>query len=229
MLNILKFKGDESDFLFSADAHINQSCDSWEVPLWRARGFSSVADHRIGYVNSWNLVSGDEKICFHIGDMVFQDQDGKEFRKIINELNYKELYIFQGNHVSGHKPVYLEALKHQFPEIANLGLEVYPLTLHVKENKKVVFLPEYADIKINGTFIACCHYPIISHSMMNKKSIHICGHSHNNCEITSREKGTGLRIDVGFDGWKRPISLKEIKDHLKDREINAVDHHVEGM
>ncbi|MFA5234071.1 MAG: hypothetical protein WC390_06680 [Sulfurimonas sp.] len=225
MLKILKFKGDDKDFLFSSDAHVNQTCEHWENPLWKMRGYNSVADHRRGFVENWNKISDNTKTCFHVGDEIFQDPSGEEFRKLMHELNYASLYCFQGNHVSGRKPVYEYELKLQFPQVSELGLEVYPLTWNLSENKKVVFFPEYADVQINGTFLAICHFPLISHSHMQKRSIHIAAHSHNNCALTSREKGVGMRIDVGFDAWKRPISLAEIKEHLKNRTVDSRDHH----
>lgn len=225
MLKLLKFKGNEEDFLFSSDAHINQSCEHWEHPLWHTRGYSSVMEHRRGYINNWNAVSGNDKTCFHVGDALFQDPKGENFRSFVHDLDYKTLYLFLGNHNSGQGTIYKEQLKIQFPNVFDADAEVYPLTWNLTENKTVVFLPEYAEIQINNIFLACCHFPIISHSRMQKSSLHIAGHSHNNCDLTSREKGVGMRIDVGFDAWKRPISLKEIREHLKNREIDARDHH----
>lgn len=228
MYQTFKFKGREENFWFTSDAHVNQVCAAWENPLWHMRGYSSVSEHRKGFIQNWNKVCDERSTVFHLGDFTFEDFGGQNFQQLINDLNYKTLYCFLGNHLSGQKDIYFKILYEQFPNLKGTDQEVYPLVLKLSKEKEVIFVPEYLDVKINGVFLTLCHYPLISHSRQQKKSILLCGHSHNNCELTSKEKGQGLRLDVGFDAWKRPISLVEIKNHLKDRAIDARDHHNES-
>jgi calcineurin-like phosphoesterase family protein len=225
MLKTLKFKGNPEDFFFSSDLHIGQSCSSWENPLWKMRGYDSVESHKEGVVKSWNEHCGAQSICFHLGDMVFEDPYGEKFMDLVYSLNFKELYCYLGNHSSGQSVIYKRRLENLYPDVAAAGLEVYPLEMELIEGKKIIFLPQYADIQINGTFIACCHYPIVSHNRLGKSSWSLGGHSHNKCELTNKDSGRGKRLDVGWDGWAKPVSLAEIKEHLKDRDIDSPDHH----
>ena len=224
MLKPIKISHDNKDIFISSDLHLNQSCDSWENPLWKSRGFYSKEDHFNGVIAKWNSICTDSSVCFLLGDTVFQDPKGEVFREVVKLLKYKKLYILQGNHNSGYKPVYDETLAHWHPDIAAKGLEVYPLEFCTGE-KSVFFLPAYAEFLINGKQVACCHYPIVSHNNMRKFSLHLTGHSHDNLPLTSVKQGRGKRLDVGWDGWGRPISFEEIRAFLASRDIDAPDHH----
>ncbi len=104
--------------------------------------------------------------------------------------------------------------------------EVYPLTTTLDGGpKQIVFLPDYVEININKQPVVLSHYPIISHNRMARLSWMLCGHSHQGCALTNKDTGKGLRLDVGWEGWRRPVSVAEIRRHLAGRDIDPVDHH----
>jgi calcineurin-like phosphoesterase family protein len=229
MLQTLKFTGDEKTFFASADLHINQTCSSWENPLWKMRGFDCKEDHARGVKESWNATCDENSTCFHLGDIVFEDEHGENFVDILHSLRFKTLYLLLGNHNSGQGIVYKRILAEKFPEVFTIGAEVYPLEWEITEKKKVVFLPQYAEVTINRNFVVLSHYPMTSHNKMSKKSIHLSGHCHQNLPLTNKDTGRGKRLDVGWDGWGRPVSFFEIKNHLRGRDIDNLDHHGEGI
>lgn len=222
MLNPLKFSGKETDFFFLSDAHYNHA-PKWPVPIWKMRGFNSPEEYNAGIINNWNQECNFESIIFHLGDLIFNDGDGSKIIKLIDQLNFKELYLGWGNHNSGQKTIYNKVLKEQFPQITNQ--EVYPLKWQFNSIKTIYFMPTYFEIFINGMGFVLCHYPIISFNGQKDNYYHLSGHVHNNLPLTNPLTGKGRRLDVGFESFKKPVSLKFIKQFLSKRDIDSVDHH----
>lgn len=217
MLKTLKFKGEECKFFYISDFHHHHDRDF----IWEKRGFSSVKESDRVLIQRWNEVCDEESIVFHLGDFIFNDGTGEKFYKLIERLRFKELNLLLGNHTSGQRQAYQKQMKEQFGEV---DFEVYPLSF-IYKGKKITFLPQYIEMRVNSTEIVCCHYPIVSHNNLSKKSFHFCGHSHGSCEITNKNTGKGFRLDVGVESFGRPISLIEAKHYLKDRVLDKVDHH----
>jgi len=225
MLQTIKFRGDEKTFFFSADLHMNQSCASWDTPLWLARGYEDKEAHKVGVKKTWNQTCDENTTGFLLGDTIFEDESGEGFRDLIHGLRFKTLFVMLGNHNSGHGIVYKNVLAESFPNVFAVGGEVYPLEWKLSDRRTVYFLPEYVEICINKNFLVLQHYPILSHNKMSKWSIHLSGHCHNNLPLTNKDTGRGMRLDVGWDAWARPINLFDIKNHLKGRDMDAQDHH----
>lgn len=234
MLKTLKFSGEESNFLFVSDLHHCHDRNFIYTKRKDIRGkqYESVVEHDRGILEAWNSVCTNRSIVFNCGDVVFNDPDGNRFLQLMRQLDFKEHFILFGNHTSGQRQIYLRELIKQFPNAMRgyeLLHEVYPLKFNLDENpdKSIIFLPSYAEIQINSTKLVLCHYPIYSHNGLGKNYYHVCGHSHSGCDLTNKDKGRGFRLDVGVESFGRPISLKEVKHHLKDRGLDSVDHHNE--
>lgn len=225
MLQTLKFRGDEKSFFFSSDLHIWQSCSSWDKPLWKMRGYDSKESHREGVIKKWNETCDEGSTCFLLGDHVFEDEGGDEFVELLQRLRYKTIYLFLGNHNSGHSIIYKKILAEKFPGAFAIGAEVYPLEWQINSIKKAVFLPQYAEICINKNFAVLCHYALASHNKQGKGSYGLFGHSHNNLQLTNKELGKGRRLEVGWDAWGKPVNFFEIKKHLEKRDLDILDHH----
>lgn len=229
MLKTLKFNGEEHNFFFISDLHQRHNRDF----IYGPRGFKTVGDHDNTNIHQWNSVCNHLSTVFHLGDFIFNDGDGNEFWKLIDRLNFGKLYLLWGNHYSGQRQAYLKVLKDQFPDSVDidgkLSYEVYPLEFNINSTKKIIFLPQYAEICVNSTLLTLCHYPIVSHIKQGHQSIMLCGHSHSNCPITNKDTGKGMRLDVGVESFGRPISLKEVKYHLRNRDLDSVDHHGEEI
>ncbi len=227
MIKTQKFTGDEGKFRFTSDSHWGQTCEHWDNPLWRVRGYNSVQEHTDGLIAKWNEVCDDNTTVFHLGDFIFQDPGAKNFLAILSQLKFKELHCLFGNHRSGHKDLYDKTLQEQYPDLAATGKEVYPLITNAGYNttRRLVFWSDYLEIQINKTLLVLSHYPILSHNGQSKGSISLSGHCHANMPLTNKNTGKGLRLDVGADSFPSPISLIEIKGLLKNRELNVLDHH----
>ena len=229
MLKPLKIVHPEHDVWVISDLHIGHNRHFIIEP----RQFKTIEEHDESIIHRWNDRLTNRSVVINLGDVVFNDPDGARFKGLMRRLNFATHYLLIGNHTSGHRQVYIETLAARFPDAVKDGrleYEVYPLEYYVDDNpnKKVVFLPEYADISVGGHRYSCCHYPIISHNGLAKFAIGLFGHSHGGCELTNKDTGKGLRLDVGIESFGRPINLTEVKRHLAGRDIDSVDHHGEN-
>jgi len=226
MFRTIKLTQPEHDLWFVADPHNFHNRDF----IYGPRGFASVTDYDEAFVHNWNAHLTDRSICVCLGDIQFADPDGSRLKALLRRLKFKTLYLLIGNHVSGHLQLYKETIAAQFPTAlvdGRLAYEVYPLTHHLDgdPNRALVFLPVYAEFSVGGQLIVCCHYPIASHNKQGHGSLMLAGHCHGNFPLTNKDTGQGLRLDVGVDSFGRPVSLTEIKAHLRGRDLNVVDHH----
>lgn len=218
MLRPLKFNLPEKDFFAFSDLHYNHDKDF----IWGPRGFSSVEESNRVLIERWNETCDENSIVAHLGDFIFNDSKGEKMLALLHRLRFKELYLLLGNHVSGHKQLYLDTLYNQ---TAQTDQEVYPLYLSLNEGKRVCFLPQYVEFHVNRDELILCHYPIISHNHLGHGSTHLCGHSHGSCEFSHKNVNAGRRLDVGVESFGRPVNLTFIKNHLKGRDTDTRDHH----
>lgn len=214
----------------NADNLFFMGCGHWRHDrdfIYTPRGFKSVAEHDEALIKRWNETCSADSTCFHLGDLIFNDSDGVEFDKLMLRLNFRRLYLLLGNHNSGQKKAYERLLASVLPSAEFTGGCAYPIAHGVagSADKMITFLPQYVEVEVNGDFLVLCHYPIYSHNKQAKGSYMICSHSHGNCDLTNKDKGQGRRLDVGVESFGRPVSLSFIKRHLKNRDLNSVDHH----
>lgn len=227
MLKVLKVNAPDNDIGIVSDFHWSHDRDF----IWGKREFKNVQESNEELIHRWNAHFTDKSIMFHLGDMVFNDPFGENFKNLMRRLKFKQLYCLLGNHNSGQSQIYKETLANFgfSKEQIDMGMEVYPLSHYVDDNpnKEVIFLPEFIEAVINGQRVSLCHYPIISHHKAGHGSWMLCGHSHGTCEFTNVKTGSGLRLDMGIESFGRPLNFKEIKDFFKNREITSFDHHSE--
>lgn len=226
MLKHLKLNYPDHEIAFVSDLHYGHD----KPHIWQKRGYTDGQTHDNGLIHQWNSVCTDRTVAFHLGDICFVDPDGAKFKNLMRRLQFNTLYAHLGNHNSGQKLVYAEAMRTQFPQCFegnDMTCEVYPLKSPVDgdPNKIVVFMPEYAEYTINGTRVVCCHFPIVSHNKIGHGSLMLCGHSHQSLPLTNRDTGQGKRLDLGIEGWGRPLTFGEVKHHLKNRPTDSWDHH----
>ena len=224
MFKTLKFKGNEENFWFLSDLHHNHDRGF----LYSKRNYKNISEHDEGIINNWNKVCTHNSVIFNLGDVQFGDPDGSKFLQLMRRLNFDTQYIYIGNHVSGHLQVYKNEMLKQFPNSIKDGVlqyEVYPLTMILDGIKKIIFMPQYSEIQINGQFIVLCHYSIYSFNNQARGSLMLSGHSHSSCPLTNKNTGKGKRLDLSWESFGRPVNLLEIKKLLANRDLDCSDHH----
>ncbi len=192
----------ENDFYVVSDLHINHANYCRGTSNWTnkdsCRDFTSLEEMNKVVLDSIINTVPENAYLFIIGDILFGDKT--KLPEIINYLRPRKQIYLAGNHCDFIR-------KNQ--DYINLFdwfgdyLEVF-----VKKNT-------------GGKKLVCMfHYPVKVWRDCDR-SYMLSGHSHNNLPYTEDEPG----LDVGWDGWKRPLSFSEIDAILKSRRWKSKDHH----
>lgn len=225
MLKPLSIKQPEHDLWFLADYHEGHNRNF----IYEPRGFKTVEEHDRALQRRWNERLTDHSVIFHLGDLMLT-ADEERFWTFCRTHRFKHLYIMWGNHCSGQNAAYKRVMKARFPdsvEADGLLYEVYPLSTCVDGNphRQVTFLPTFVELSVGGQRLSLCHYALAAHHKQGHGAIALSGHSHGNLALTHKDTGRGMRLDVGVESFGRPVSLTEIKEHLRGRPLDVQDHH----
>jgi tetratricopeptide (TPR) repeat protein len=99
-------------------------------------------------------------------------------------------------------------------------VEVYPLRY-----KNIVFCGDYMEAVVNGQLICMLHYPIDVVNKQGHGSWMLCGHSHYSYAKTKADCLENKRLDLSWDGHKKPLNFFEVKTIMDRKKVFAVDHH----
>lgn len=209
----LKIKGKDHEILWWGCTHIGHLCDHWENPLWNQRGFKSVQEHDRTLIDRWNSKADENTQGFLLGDVIFGYDAENRLKTFLNQLRFKDLYVMPGNHYAGWHQLFNSC-------------ETNELFLH--EGKKVIFLPNYLDLFVNGQAVVAGHYPILSWNGAAKGSINLFAHVHGSLSKSDLgrlylQKCKCLEVSVDVNPF--PLTFGEIKAKLRDKEAFAPDHH----
>lgn len=208
----LRVAAKPSDVFFWSDTHFNHRCDHWKLPLWKARGFSSVEDHTEGLIERWNSTCSCNSVIFHLGDFIFGYNSVEQFKNIVNRLSFKELYIMPGNHASGWKQVFEE----------QKGIFWRP-----NSQKTVFFVPNYLEATVDHQLVVMSHYPILSFNGQSKGSFCLYGHVHGNLHYTAIGKmyNQARTMEVTVESCSVPISMVQVSETLSKIPSVVFDSH----
>lgn len=204
---------DERKFFVSSDWHLGHR-RPWIV---ESRGFQTVEEHDSAVIKSINDTVRPTDVLLFLGDFCL-NSTAEQFEGYLSRINCQEIMTLWGNHNSRIGAAY-DGI------VASLGLpadikEVYPVRY-----RNLVFYGYYLELTVNHRFFVACHYPIYSFNHMKDHSGMLCGHSHNNCELSHVENAKGKYLDVGWDGHRKPLSFREIADIFDSKTLEVVDHH----
>lgn len=192
---------------------------SWDLPIWKRRGFESVQEHDDAIVKNWNTKATDKTIGFLLGDTMFGMGGKDEFMSLMRQLKFSKLFVMSGNHHAGFKQA--------FDSIDDN-------TLYVDGNyyKEVIFIPNYVETYINGQPIVLCHYPILSWNGAGKGSWMLFSHVHGslgNSELGRMYlKDGGANLEISVEATKFPLTYGEIFTIMKSKSKFKTDHHDEN-
>ena len=228
MNKLLKlYQNDKSKVYFTSDTHWNHN-PKWPVPLWAMRGYKSVEESNEHIINSINNVVGPDDILFHLGDLTLNCNE-EQFDLFIDSLKCKTIYTLWGNHNAPAWKIYNREVNNFVSGYENRSgfcmdddLEIYPF-----KYKNLIFIGNYAEVIVDGIYFIMGHYPIYVFNHMAKGAIHLCGHSHYSLPLSQADHPDSKVLDVGWDGWAKPLSVKEVTDIMMKKQVLAVDHHRE--
>jgi calcineurin-like phosphoesterase family protein len=139
-----------------------------------------------------------------MGDLCF-DRSGGAAKSIVDQLN-GNIHFVLGNH-------------DKEKDIRKLGrFET------VSDYINLSILDEENPRKHQGIMIM--HYPILSWDKSHHGEWHLHGHCHQSLVPNNPEYYKRKVLDMGCNGWDyKPVSYTQIKEIMKNREIESVDHH----
>ena len=185
----------------------------WDIPIWKRRGFNSSEEHDEAIIRHWNSKATDKTVGFLLGDIMFGYGGEEKFKKLMDRLNFRRVFVMSGNHQSGWKQAF-ESVKDN--------------CLYVDGNysKEVLFVPNYLEAYVNGQPIVLSHYALASWNGQGKGSFML--HSHSHASLYNTPLGDILYkakiMDVGVENCPYPISFGEVKSKF-DKNIVSFDHH----
>lgn len=222
MNRVLKLtQRDDMKVFFTSDTHWNHN-PKWEVPLWQARGYKTLEESNAHIIQSINDTVGENDILFHLGDLTLNCNE-EQFEQFIGALKCKYIYTLWGNHNSPAWKIYQrEISKVPSNPFTDREIEIYPWYY-----KNLVFLGNYAEVTVDGIYFVMAHYPIYVFNYMKHGAIHLCGHSHYSLPLSQADNPTSKILDIGWDGWAKPLSVTEITDIMAKKQVLKADHHQE--
>ena len=218
MNRTLKFKQtEEQKVYFTSDTHFNHN-PKWKVPLWEQRGYKSSEEHTNSVINKINETVRPNDILWHLGDFCLNTSES-QFEELLARINCQSIHFLWGNHNSRIWEAYRKEVLKQY---ASEDIEVYPIRY-----KNLVFCGNYAEITVDGKYFILSHYPIHVFNYMKDGASHLCGHSHYNLPLSQADNLNSKILDVGIDGFGKPLSVDEVMTIMNKKQVfQSGDHHV---
>lgn len=215
MYKILKYNwNDRHKHYWVSDLHTFHD-PSWDVPIWKMRGYESAEDCAQKQKEEINSRVGPTDYLWNLGDNFLNSTDEKAL-EWWSGINCKNIRYLFGNHESVPYRLYRKAVKDQF---GFNDLEVYPVRLN-----NVVFMGNHLEIRLGKQHIVMNHFPLRTHNKGARGSWQLHGHSHNSDETRNPDHPLGKVLDCGWD-WKKSVwSFEEISDVMSTKDIHITDH-----
>lgn len=162
------------------------------------RPFKALYEMDNTIIRNWNTVVDPKDVVYILGDFSFYSRD--KTIELLKNLNGHKILI-KGNHDKDKR-------------VLGAFNEVYDL--------KKIKVPDN-DVPRNTQEIVLCHYAMRIWDKKHFGSWHLYGHSHGNMPEDPNSKS----FDVGVDAWNYfPISYEQVKEKMKTKGFEALDHHI---
>ena len=222
MNRVLKLKQtDDQKVYWVSDTHLNHNRDF----VYEVRGHKSSEEHTSFVINKINEIVRPNDILIHCGDFCLNtDENG--LNSLLARIQCQTIYMLWGNHNNPLWKVYQREIKGLIDTTARFEYEecceIYPFRY-----KNIVFLGNYAEISVDGHYFCASHYPIHVWNELSHGSKMVCGHSHYGLPFSRVDNLDAKILDVGWDGYSRPLSNSEVLTIMNKKNVyKPGDHHV---
>jgi calcineurin-like phosphoesterase family protein len=212
MYNIHRYDwSDRNRHYFSSDWHNFHDPKSWDVPIWKSRGYSSPLDAAKNVQDTINSRVGEDDVLHYLGDG-FLNASEEGVVEWFAGIKCRNIRYHFGNHESIPYRLYREEVIRQF---GRTDIEVYPLRLG-----NILFVGNHSEIHIGRQRIILNHFPLRiwnKHLASQRPSIMLSGHSHNKDWERNPDSPAPKALDVGWD-WKLDVwSFGEIMEVMSTK------------
>jgi calcineurin-like phosphoesterase family protein len=184
--------------------------------IWEKRGYTSIQDHDDKIIDKINELVGPNDTLFSLGDFCLNTTE-PQLESYLSRIACQNIYLIWGNHPNPLHKIYNRDVSEEFNRN---DIEVYPFRY-----KNIIFMGYHIECIIEGKYVVMNHYPISIWNKCADGSYMLCGHSHYSYPNSQAESTSGLILDCGWDGHKKPLLFSEIVSIMKNKTIMAVDHH----
>lgn len=194
---------------FTSDFHLGHN----KPFVVEKRGYKNVKEHDDAIVDTTNSIVGRNDILLFLGDYCL-NTNYDAFNDYLSRFKCDNIWTLWGNHNNPHeKLIYRKSL-------TSPTVEMYPI-----QYRNMRYLGHYQEVSVDGQMIVLFHYPISVWNEMHHGSWHLCGHSHYDYAPSRAGSLEGKILDVGWDGFKKPLSFDEVSKIMKNKKTISVDHH----
>lgn len=177
---------------FTSDTHFHHTNI---LTLGKGRPFSTVMEMNEMLVKRWNERVNKSDRIYHLGDISFGNKETT--LQTMSRLK-GQIHIVRGNHDNE------QTLKQL-----------------LRDQKNVISVKPYDEIKIGHLKIVLFHFPIIDWNWRYRGSWHLHGHCHGNLEFDN-----GPMLDVGVDCHNfAPIEFDTVASYLQTKQYVPRAHH----
>ena len=235
MNKILKIRQtDDQKVYWVSDTHLNHNRDF----VYEARGFKSSQDHTDFIINKINEIVRPNDILMHAGDFCLNTEESG-CNELLARIFCQNIYMLWGNHNNPLWKIYQREIAKQFytkgyiekdlmGDVHGTGFE-RPLTdveIYPFRYKNVVFFGNYLEVTVDGQYFVMAHYPIHVWNYVKDGAKMICGHSHYGLPFSQADNFNAKILDIGWDGYGRPLSTQEVLNIMDKKVIfETGDHH----
>jgi calcineurin-like phosphoesterase family protein len=223
MNRVLKIRQtDDQKVYWVSDTHLNHNRDF----VYEVRGFKSSQEHTDFIINKINEIVRPNDILMHGGDFCLNTEESG-CNELLARIQCQNIYMLWGNHNNPLWKIYTREVCAKFQSDAYTdGMFVQNIEVYPFRYKNVVFLGNYAEITVDGQYFVMAHYPIHVWNYVKDGAKMICGHSHYGLPFSQADNLDAKILDVGWDGYGRPLSTKEVLDIMDKKAIfETGDHH----
>ena len=225
MNRVLKLKQtDDQKVYWVSDTHLNHNRDF----VYEVRGHKSAQEHTDFIINKINELVRPNDILMHAGDFCLNTEENG-LNSLLARIQCQNIYMTWGNHNNPLWKVYQREVKTFLKTYSTLyecgevpeDMEIYPFRY-----KNVTFLGNYAEITVDGHYFVMCHYPVHVWNHVKDGAKMICGHSHYGLAFSRADNLDAKILDVGWDGYSRPLLTGEVLAIMNKKAVFATgDHH----
>lgn len=183
---------------FSSDFHYNHlNITGSLVSSWKSgyRDFNSVHEMNEAILSSVNSTVNYDDELYFLGDFCFGDRSKIPYFR--SRINCQTIYFIRGNH------------DHNIDKYSDC----------------FTWIKDYHEFYYNKTMFCLFHYPMAVWNGSHKGSINCCGHSHGTFLPSRPESKKGKLLDVGWDVFRKPVSIEEVLKIMDKKDVAFLDHH----
>lgn len=196
-----------TNIFFTSDTHYSHKHLCLGVSGWDdksgCRNFSTLEEMNKIISDNINKTVGADDILWHLGDFALGPKN--LWRQHRDTIKCKNIFKIKGNHTADYHAL----------GISDIFSGIYE---------------GIVEKRFGNELYVMCHYPILSWNHKNKGAIHLFAHCHGNMnKWLSEHLPNSKMMDVGIDTHPefRPYHINEIRETMKNKSFDRIDHHNE--